>query len=279
VGLGYGAHSLWQRAAPSIARQPQYLLNAEAIRITPPPPWIRADIRTEALGDAGLAGSISILDDWDTLSRRIKDAFEFHPWIESVERITKRLPNSLEVELKYRRPIAAVESSDAQGVNYLPIDEHAIRLPEADLSDAERRYLPRISGITGRPLVGDRWNDPRVVGGAKLAAALGDIWEQLRLVEILCPASPPPDKQGALYTFEIVTSGGTRIIWGVAPGQETLAREAPADQKRKRLLEYASQHGRLESIEGPEKLDVRAELIVTPRTARNQLVEEPAETK
>ena len=68
---------------------------------------------------------------------------------------------------------------------FLPIDEHAVRLPEGDLSEAERRYLPRISGITGRPLVGDRWDDPRVVGGAKLAAQLADVWQKLRLVEII----------------------------------------------------------------------------------------------
>src|SRR5207249_4173522 len=117
-----------------------------------------------------------------------KDAFELHPWVASVERITRRLPSSLEIELKYRRVVAAVESSDATGVMYLPIDEHAVRLPEGDLTETERRYLPRISGVTGRPLVGDVWDDARVVGAAKLAAQLADVWQQLRLVEILANA-------------------------------------------------------------------------------------------
>ena len=35
--------------------------------------------------------------------------------------------------------------------------------------------MPRISGISGRPLVGDSWNDPRVIGGAKLALALAEL--------------------------------------------------------------------------------------------------------
>ena len=282
AALGYGAHYAWQRTAPSISRHPQYVLTAEAIHITPPPPWIRSDIKAEVLRDAGLTGSISVLDDWNALSRRIKDAFEFHPWVESVERITKRLPSALDVELKYRRPIAAVESADATGLSFLPIDVHAIRLPEADFTDAERRYLPRISGVTGRPLVGDRWNDPRVIGGAKLAAALADVWERLRLVEILCDVHEPAEGGEPRYRFEIVTSGGTRIVWGAAPGDEIAAGESPIDQKRQRLLEYAAQHGRLESIEGPARLDVRSGLVVTPRTARKTSVKSadaPAQTK
>jgi hypothetical protein len=267
--IGYGAHYAWRHVAPSIASHPQYLLAAEQIHITPPPPWIRSDIKSEALRDAGLTDSQSILED-EALMRRIHDAFQFHPWVESVERITKRLPAALDVELKYRRPIAAVESADAAGIIYLPIDIYGIRLPETDLTEAERRYLPRISGVTGRPLVGDCWNDPRVLGGAKLVAALADVWEHLRLVEILCAAQAAVDQNEPGYVFEIITSGGTRIVWGVAPGQEASAGEAPLDQKRQQLLEYASRHGQLESIEGPEKLDVRRQLIITPRTARNK---------
>ena len=274
--LGYGAHYVWQRVRPSLSRHPQYLLSAEKIHITPPPPWIRTDIKADVLRDAGLAGSLSVLDDGDALVRQVHDAFQFHPWVESVARVTRRLPSSLEVELKYRRPIAAVESSDAGGVIFLPVDEHGIRLPEADLTDAERRYLPRISGITGRPLVGDSWNDPRVTGGAKLAVTLADVWERLRLVEILCAEQTTADGSRTEYIFEIVTSGGTRIVWGAAPGQETAAGESQLDQKRQRLLDYAAQHGRLESIEGPEKLDVRNELVVTPRTARKKPGDSPA---
>ena len=89
-----------------------------------------------------------------------------------------------------------------------------IRLPEDDLTEIERRYLPRISGITGRPLVGDVWDDPRVVGGAKIAAGLADVWQQLRLVEIIANPQSQTNGTSTSYAFEIVTSGGTRIVWG-----------------------------------------------------------------
>ncbi len=276
--MGVGAHFLWLREAPTVARDPQYLLTAERIQITPPPAWIRSDIKTQVLRDSGLLGTVSVLDDWDSLAKRVKNAFELHPWVESVLRISRRLPSSLDIELKYRRPVAAVESNDANGVMYLPIDAHAVRLPEGDFTEAERRYLPRISGITGRPLVGDVWDDPRVVGGATLAAQLADVWNQLQLFQMLVNVQSTTRDGKPLCTFEIVTTGGTRILWGATPGQEAALGESPFNQKRQRLLNYSAQHGKLESIDGPEVLDVRSGLVVTPRTARRHPVAPTKET-
>jgi hypothetical protein len=270
VGLGFAGHLLWLRTAPTVARNPQYVLAADRIQVTPQPPWIRSDVKSQVLRDSGLANNTSVLDDWDTLAKRIKDAFELHPWVASVERITRKLPSSLEIELKYRRPIAAVESSDPSGVMFLPIDEHAVRLPEGDLSDIERRYLPRLSGIAGRPRVGDVWDDPRVIGGARLAAQLADVWQQLGLVEIHASPQNTSHEEKPLYSFEIVTTGGTHIIWGATPGQESSLGDSPFNQKRQRLLDYAAQHGKLESIDGPDVLDVRSGVVVTPRTARHK---------
>jgi hypothetical protein len=220
------------------------------------------------LRDAGLDGTLSVLDDWPAFSRRIQDAFEFHPWVAKVERISRRLPSALEIELDYRRPIAAIESSDGGSVALLPIDALAIRLPEGDLSEVELRYLPRISGISGRPLVGDAWDDPRVGGGARIVVALADVWQQLRLIEIIASPQPNATAAGQDYAFEIVTSGGTRILWGGPPGSEAAAGESPVETKRTRLLEYATEHGKLDTIDGPATLDVRNELIATPRTTR-----------
>jgi hypothetical protein len=282
VGLGLGSHQLWQRSKPIVAGGAQYQITAEQIHITTPPPWIRSDVKAEAMRNVGLNEPLSILDDWPILADRIEKGLEFHPWVASVDRISKSLPTSLTVELTYRRPVAAVESSDSDGVAFLPIDEHAIRLPEADLTETERRHLPRISGITGRPLVGDRWEDPRVDGGAKLAAALADVWQQLELVEILPTVEPQSANSQSHYSFEIVTTGGTRIAWGAAPGMEADAGESPCDLKRAQLLKFCAQQGGLDSVDGPARLDVRRELVVTPRTARNNTEvndAEPTQTK
>jgi hypothetical protein len=278
VGLGVGAHYLWRHTAPTLIGRAQYVITANHIHTTPPPAWIRSDVKAEALRDIGSGQPLSVLDDWPSLAKRVKDAFEFHPWVASVERISKRHPSSLMVELTYRRPIAAVESSDSDGVAFIPIDEHAIRLPDADFTDAERRHMPRISGVTGRPLIGDRWDDPRVAGGAKLAAALADVWQQLQLIEIHAVVDAPSKSDTPQCSFEIVAAGGTHILWGVAPGMEGSAGESPCDQKRAHLLQFTAQHGGLDSIDGPAKLDVRKQLVITPRTARNKATKTAAET-
>jgi hypothetical protein len=276
VGLGIAANFAWTKYAPTIALHPQYDISADDVTITPPPPWIRSDIKSEVLRDAGLIGNVSVLDDWNMLAERLRDAFEMHPWVDSVVRIERRLPSAIDVQLTYRQPIAAVESIEAGGMSFLPIDEHAIRLPDVDLTETERRYLPRISGVTGRPLVGDAWEDPRVVGGAQLAALLADIWQRLRLVEISSPPQPLIRNDVRIYTYEIITTGGTRILWGATNGQETVAGEPPFAEKRQRLLDYAAQHGKLESIDGPESIDLRGDLVVTPHTARNKNVKSKA---
>jgi hypothetical protein len=271
AALGVAGQFLWRHYAPAVARHPQYRISADDIHVTPAPPWVRSDIKGEVLRDAGLVGNVSVLDDWDALCQRIRDAFELHPWVASVEGVRRRLPSALDVELHYRRPVAAVESSEPGGVTFLPVDFQAVRLPDADLTDAERRYLPRISGVAGRPLVGDAWEDPRVVGGARLAAALSDVWQQLRLVEIIPSPQPLMRKDAQIHTFDIVTSGGTRILWGAATGEESALGESSFGEKRQRLLDFAATNGRLDSIDGPETVDVRKELVVSPpRAARRK---------
>src|SRR4051812_43537319 len=75
IGLGFGAQLLWRSNAPSVVRAPEYALTPDRIHITPTPAWIHSDIKSQVLRDSGLIGTLSVLDDWDTLSRRIKEAF------------------------------------------------------------------------------------------------------------------------------------------------------------------------------------------------------------
>jgi hypothetical protein len=273
LSIGIGAHFAWQRFAPVIAHRPQYLISAERIQITPPPSWIRADIKAEVLRNAGLIGSLSVLDDAEQLEERVRNAFSFHPWVAEVRRITLGLPASMQVELEYRRPVAVVAAADGQAVSFLPVDTSGIRLPHEDFSDVELRHMPRIVDVTGYPVVGAAWNDPRVVGGAQLAAGLTDVWDQLRLVEIIPSQHPQVRGDEQFYTFEMITSGGTRVAWGAAPGREADAGESPFDVKRRRILDYATDQGRLDSIDGPELVDVRHDLVVVPRTARREGVD------
>lgn len=268
LAVGYAGHLAWKHYLPVIAQHPQYQITAENIRITPQPPWIRTDLKTEVLRDSGLLGHLSVIGDRAVLQQRVRDAFDFNPWVAEVGQIKIDLPATLEVELRYRQPVAAVEAVEGEKASFLPIDATGIRLPDADFSDYERRSLPRISGVTGLPSVGERWNDERVTSAATLAARLADIWAQLRLVEIIPSMHTQVRGDTTFYVFEIMTSGGTRIVWGAAPGREVDAAESPFDDKRKRLLDYATTHGHLDSIDGPASVDVRSDLVVLPRTAK-----------
>jgi len=71
VGLGFASNLLWKRTAPIVERDPQYILSADRIQISTPPPWIRSDVRSQVLRDSAIAGSVSVLEDWDTLAKRV----------------------------------------------------------------------------------------------------------------------------------------------------------------------------------------------------------------
>ncbi len=279
LAVGYGGHLAWNHYLPTIARHPQFQITADSVHVTPPPHWIRADVKTEVLRDSGLLGNLSVIDDHQRLQQRVRDAFAFHPWVAAVGQIKIDLPASLEVELQYRQPVAAVETVDRETASYLPIDATGVRLPDADFSDYERRSLPRISGVTSLPSVGERWADERVTSAAALASKLADVWSQLRLVEIIPSMHAQIRGDTSFYDFEIITSGGTRIVWGAAPGREQDAAESPFDDKRKRLLEYAAGPGQLDSIDGPASVDVRSDLVVLPRTARRPGAKAEAKTE
>lgn len=272
LAVGYAGHLAWRHYLPAIAQHPQFQITAENVYITTPPPWIRADVKAEVLRDAGLLGKLSVIDDHQHLQQRVRDAFAFHPWVSAVHQIKIDLPASLHVELEYRRPVAAVEAVDRETVSYLPVDAAGIRLPDEDFSDFERRALPRVTGVSGVPSVGERWNDDRVTNAAALAAQLADVWSQLRLVEIVPSMHAQVRGSTSFYAFDIMTSGGTRIVWGAAPGREQDAAESNFDAKRKRLIDYAATHGQLDSIDGPASVDVRSDLVVLPRTARRPAV-------
>jgi hypothetical protein len=264
--LGWGFQLCWLHYSPSIIHRPCYLVPGQQITISPPPEWINADIRGEVVRNAGLDGQLSILDD-DFVSA-IRSAFLLHPWIASVDRITKSYPPAVHVCLSYRRPIAVVEMSGPTGAELLPVDKLGIRLPASSYPEISIHTLPRIGNIVGRPPEGQKWDDPRVAGAAKLADQLTDLWQQFHLVDILPSARPEIRGKHRYFLFNLVTRGGTRIVWGAA-SQSGPPGEADFATKLKRLKQCAQRCGPLDSVRGPAVVDIRQGLVVTPRTARN----------
>ncbi len=265
--FGWGLHRCWLHYAPSVIHRPRYLVSGERITISPPPEWINTDIRGEVVRNAGLDGQLSILA--DDFVPAIRSAFLLHPWVASVDRISKNYPPAVHVDLSYRRPVAVVEMPGPSGPELLPVDKLGIRLPASGLPEIRKRSLPRIGNIVGRPEEGQKWDDPRMAGAANLAERLANLWQQLYLVDIIPSSDSEIHGEHRCFIFNLVTRGGTRIVWGAAPKTGPPG-EADFATKLERLKQCARRCGPLDSVRGPAVVDIRQGLVVTPRTARKR---------
>jgi len=258
--IAFGTYWAWLKLRSRIQAADEYRIGPEHIKLIPSlPSWIHRDLCKEVFHDAALDGSLNILD--KNLCERITQAFAQHPWVGKVERVSKRLPATVEVELIYRRPVCMVEVSGG----LLPVDEEGVLLPSSDFTPTEAVRYPRLTGVGQAPPVspGRRWHDARVIGGAELAAQLFDDWQRLQLRRIVPLSHPPPagenlgrEASGEPF-FVLITRGGSKILWGYAPGANMLG-ELPPGEKKARLLHYLAEHNSLEGRDGkPQELDVR----------------------
>jgi hypothetical protein len=167
---------------------------------------------------------------------------------------------------------------EVPGGGVLPVDAEGVLLPTGDFTSSEATRYPRLVRMDRLPTVapGGHWGDARVVGAAEIAAVLGPAWNRLQLTRIepladdpaagtVGGAGPvggdsrrrPMEPVFALFTRADATRGGTRILWGYAPGA-SVAGEISAVEKVARLLQYHAQHDALDGPQGQrQELDVR----------------------
>ncbi len=225
--IGGGVFWAWKRLGPRIVNSPEYQAGVEQIEINPPPPWIQSDVRAAAFHQPTLDGPLSLLD--DTLVERIRSAFRELPWVANVRSVVKGHP--IRVELEYRRPVCMVEVP-GEPRRVLPVDVEAVLLPPEDFTPMEAMRYPHLGGVDVRPIgpAGRRWTDPRVIGGAEIAAALADVWQRLKLDRIDAVANAVAGAavraRPAEPLFVLSTRAGTRITWGYAPGAARFGRAA-----------------------------------------------------
>ncbi|HUY32216.1 MAG TPA: hypothetical protein VMV69_05500 [Pirellulales bacterium] len=261
--LGAAGYAIWQSVREHVYQSSHYHLSLDDIFVTPQPEWIRADIKSEVVRDASVAGPLSLLD--QRLLERLREAFALHPWVAQVERVSKRSPARVEVDLIYRRPVCMVQVPGG----LFPVDVEGVLLLTADFSPLEASRYPRLSGIplSTAPPPGVRWPDERVLGGAEIAAALRDVWHEMEMHHIQLTLTSADDGGGG-PEYEIMTRHGTRIVWGPAPGGDAPGRAAAAD-KVARLKRFFADRGTLEGARGSQDVDLRhgAEVRATPHTA------------
>ena len=185
-------------------------------------------MRKEIFSEGGFEQGVSLHE--ENLAERIAKTFALHPWVAKVERVSLH-GASVDIVLVYRKPVCMVEVPG--GV--FPVDVEGVLLPRDDCTPAEARRHPRLAGVTTIPagLVGMPWGDLHVVGGAEIAEALADWWQELNLERIAVVAGGSRD-----ITFELAPCAGTshardRIIWGHAPGS-CATRTSPAQSRKSR---------------------------------------------
>jgi hypothetical protein len=263
AAFGGGSYAVWRQVREHVYRSPHYHLSLDDIIVTPRPEWIHTDVTSEVIKDASVDGPLSVLD--DRLLDRLREAFALHPWVARVERVAKRSPARVEVDLVYRRPACMVQ---VPGGLY-PVDAEGVLLLTADFSPVQASRYPRLSGTTfsTAPPPGIRWPDERVLGGAEIAAVLADVWHEMEFEQIALSANSAASGSAG-PEYDILTRQGTRILWGPAPGVDEAGRSVAAD-KVARLKHYFSERGTLEGPRGSQDLDLRggAGLQVSPHTA------------
>ena len=267
VALACFFFPLFRARMAELRQQPEYQLTTDSIHLDEIPHWVPQDLLQQVIRQSDLPTTFSLLD--DSLVQTLAEAFEQHPWVDSVESVRKHPDAGIEVKLNYRQPVAMVEVSEG----LLPIDGSAVLLPPIDFSYADTQRYPHIEGTITIPdsEVGKVWEDRRIQGAARIAAALQTEWQELKLKSILLPIDEGSTDEADALSFVLKTEGGSRIHWGRAPesghpGELTVA------QKIGRLQQYLQQFGSFDAPHGPYEIDIRhwQEISRRPTTASRE---------
>jgi hypothetical protein len=259
---------------PHLEKRSEYRLPATQIEITTPPHWVPHNLVAQVVERADLPKELSLLD--EHLVADVAEAFRLSPWVEEVVSVTKSFPARVTVALTYRRPVAMVEAK--QG--HYPIDAHGVLLPPQEFSVADTRAYPAITGVVSTPqgAAGTEWGDPVVEEAAQLATELSACWETLGLTEIICPRSTEGHFRIDEGVFLLGARGGSRIIWGHAPGTDHPG-ELSTKQKIGRLEEYVKRFGGFDRPHGPYRIDIRhwRDISRTPLSAELEWLDQVRE--
>jgi hypothetical protein len=241
--------------APDLSHDPTYQVTAERLQLPARHRWVPPRFAADVLTRAGATPDHPLSLLVDGLSERIAKSLAADPWVKSVREVRQQRDGTIAVELEFRRPVLMV--STPRGM--YAVDAEGVLLPPEDFRAEDIREFPLARGVRSLPQVGagQVWTEPGVRGAAQLAAVLApkldaaDPWRSLSLAAILVPSNGGE----ARATYELLTSGGSRIVWGHAPGADSL--EPPVEQKLARLVYYRQQCGGFETAQGPTRIDIR----------------------
>ena len=170
--------------------------------------------------------SYSVFD--SSVTREVADVYLACPWVASVERIEKRFPNQLRVELTLREPVAFVRLPGG----YHTVDAECFVLP-IDYSswDHPRQPLPVIQGVTSAaPSLGERWGDRRVAAGLSVAAALAAEPQVLHCIHIVDVSNLDGELDPLRSEITLYSRRNVRVLWGRPPDTRKFGEPSVADK-------------------------------------------------
>jgi len=255
----------WEEVHGDVLTSPAYQLSADDIVVTSRPAWMSFDIREKVFYDASLQQNLSIMD--RNLNERIAAAFALHPWVAKVNGVRKSYSAGVVVDLEYRRPVCMVHTCG----KFIPVDVEGYALPAWDIPRSEIGRYPRVECpdlSTPRGPSGDKWGDPRVLGAARIADALGDRWKKYRL-RLIEPIASTRDGVNGGTEYLLRTHSHSKVVWGRAPGME-VAGEPSTEAKLAYLDEEVKRYGNLEGPNGwPRDIPLQL-LIQNQRSGQSQ---------
>jgi hypothetical protein len=132
---------LWSRIGDLVLWRDDAILRPEMVELLGVAPWVKSDIKTEALRTASLDGGAPIGD--PELPNRLARAFDTHPWVKQVVSVKPRHPAAAVVEVLCREPVAMVSVKGG----LLAVDAEGVVLPSGDFTPEAAAEYPRVTGI------------------------------------------------------------------------------------------------------------------------------------
>lgn len=257
IGAGFVVGPSLFKLMPNLSNRAEYRLATRDIVIPEPPRWVPSNLLDQVIERAGFKKEVSVLD--ENLAKRIAEAFEKHPWVIGKATVRISVPAKIVVDFKYRQPVAMV----AIGDGFYPVDGSGALLPPADFPPSDVGLYPVISGLHTTPEVGTgtKWGDPRVEGAARLAVVLTPHWKDWSLKSIEIPKRDVRDINYDDMIFTVTTEGGSRIVWGRAPGHDHPL-EITDEQKIGRVREFLAKG---KTFDGAWEININHLMEITRR--------------
>jgi hypothetical protein len=243
------------RVLPDLSTRDEYRLRTRDIQVPDLPRWVPITLVDQVIEAADLPDEVSVLK--PDLAVQIATAFEQHPWVKMPVSVKVSVPARVEVSFDFREPVAMVSISDG----HYPVDAEGILLPPGDFPPSDIDLYPKVTGMTTPPLarVGSAWGDERVTAAARLAVVLFPYWSEWKLQSVEVPPRATAEVVYEELRFVVNTVGGSRIIWGRAPGNDHPL-EVTDEQKIGRLKSFLS---KAKSFDGPWEININHLRVIT----------------